>query len=98
MRNVEWSSDALADFDDIVSYINNENPVAASKMADRILNAIDNLADFPTGHQGRVVGTYEKLVQKTAYIVAYSIGDRAVYILRIIHGARDWPEGEWPAE
>lgn len=98
MRGIEWSEDALADFESVIAYINRDNPVAASKIADRILATIDNLAEFPTGHQGRMTGTYEKLAQKTPFIIAYSMSDLTVYILRIIHGSRDWPDGEWPTE
>jgi toxin ParE1/3/4 len=98
IREVEWSSDALADFDSAVDYIASENPGAARLVADRILTAIDHLADIPTGHQGRVHGTYEKLVQRTPYIIAYAMTEQHIYILRIIHGSRDWPEGGWPAE
>jgi len=97
-REVEWSSDALADFGAAIDHIAADNQQAAYLVATRILNTIDLLGDFQTGRQGRVKNTYEKLVQKTSYIVAYTISGEAVYIVRIIHGSRDWPEGEWPAE
>lgn len=98
IRSIEWSEDALADFESAIAYVNRDNPAAAAKIADRVLATIDNLADLPTGHQGRMTGTYEKLAQKTPYIVAYSMTDLTVYILRIIHGSRDWPEDQWPTE
>jgi toxin ParE1/3/4 len=98
MRNVEWSGDALADFNAAIDYIASDNPQAAFRVADRILRAIDLLAEFPTGHQGRVKGTYEKLVQKTRYVVSYEMSERTIYVLRIIHGSRDWPEDGWPEE
>lgn len=98
MRSIEWSEDALADFEAAIAYISRDNPVAAAAIADRVLATIDNLADMPTGHQGRMTGTYEKLAQKTPYIVAYSMTDFAIFILRIIHGSRDWPDDQWPAE
>lgn len=56
------------------------------------------LAQFATGHPGRVAGTYEKSVSRFPYIIAYALtaGDRAITILRVIHAARDWPAEEWP--
>lgn len=41
---------------------------------------------------------YEKPVNRTPYIIAYSLSDHAIRIARVVHGARDWPDGEWPAE
>jgi toxin ParE1/3/4 len=98
MRDIEWSSDALADFDKAIEYINLRNPIAADRLAERILEAIDRLGDLPTGHPSRVGGLYEKLVQKTSYIVAYSVSGDTVYVARIIHGNRDWPAGGWPTD
>lgn len=97
MRAVVWSDDAIRDFEAAISYIARESRAAASLIADRIETSIDQLADIPTGHPGRVGNTYEKLVQRTPYIIAYALSDRQVTIVRIIHGSRDWPDGEWPA-
>ena len=97
-RDVEWSDEAADDFNQAIDYIARESDANARLVASRILSAIDLLAEFPTGHQGRVAGTYEKLVQKTPYIVAYKMTNRVIFVARIIHGARDWPAGEWPAE
>ncbi|MGB3501819.1 MAG: type II toxin-antitoxin system RelE/ParE family toxin [Mesorhizobium sp.] len=96
MRVVDWSNDAARDFDDAIEFITTESDVAAMLVANRILTAVDLLAEIPTGRRGRVGGTYEKPVQKTPYIVAYSLTNTSVTILRIIHSARDWPQDQWP--
>lgn len=98
MRKIQWSDDALDDLDAAIDYVSRDSPRAGDLILDRIEVAINLLASMPTGHQGRVKGTYEKLVQKTSYIVAYALTDNAIRIVRIIHASRDWPEGEWPAE
>jgi plasmid stabilization system protein ParE len=98
IRRIEWSVEAGRDFDEAMEYIAIESEPAAELVAMRVLSAIERLGDLPTGHPGRVKGTYEKLVQKTAYIIAYSLTNGTLNVVRIIHGARDWPEGEWPAE
>jgi plasmid stabilization system protein ParE len=41
------------------------------------------------------------VVRRLPYIVAYAIDSdttpERIVVLRVIHGARDWPEGDWPA-
>lgn len=98
MRRVVWSDDALADLASHLRYIAQDSPRVALTIADRIDEVGARLADFATGRPGRVAGSYEKVVSRTPYILAYALGDTQVTILRIIHGSRDWPEGEWPAE
>lgn len=97
-RAIVWSEEALDDFDTAITYIAIDSKRSASLVADRIEAAIGTLAAMPTGRPGRVAGMYEKPVSRTPYIVAYSLSDHAIRIVRIVHGARDWPEGEWPAE
>ena len=101
MRRVVWSQDALDEFDALVAYIARNNPAAALKVADRIEEAVGNLAAMPTGRRGRVAGTYEKVLPGLPYIIAYALettpaGDEVLAVLRVIHGARRWPEGRWP--
>lgn len=98
MREIEWSNDALEDFNAAIEYIAIDSEGAADAVADRIFDAIDLLADMPTGRQGRVKGTYEKFVQNTSHIIAYAMSDRTITVLRVIHAKRNWPAGEWPAE
>ncbi len=101
MRSVVWSKHAHNDFRGIIGYIAQDNPAAAHNVATRIDETIQALAATPTGRQGRVSGTYEKLAPGMPYIIAYALGDEperheTVTILRIIHGARDWREESWP--
>lgn len=97
MRRLVWSESAFADFSQAISYIAERNPSAARLVAERIDAALRQLAEIPLGRPGRVLGTYEKPVLKTPYTVAYAVSEQSVTILRVIHGSRDWPEGEWPA-
>jgi len=98
MRDIVWSDEALDDFDSAIHFIAKHSARSVNLVADRIERAVDSLADMPTGRPGRVKGTYERMVQKTPHIIAYTLSDAAVRIAHIIHGARDWSEGEWPAE
>ncbi len=98
MRKLAWSDDALDDMDSVIDYVAADSPRAADLILDRIEMTANLLGQMPVGRPGRVGGTYEKLASKTPYIIAYALTDDTVRILRIIHGSRDWPEGEWPAE
>jgi toxin ParE1/3/4 len=101
VRDIVWSDSSLDDLDSLAAYIAADNRSAAVRVLDRIEQTVDNLAHAPTGRTGRVAGTYEKPVRGLPYIIAYALqrrprGGERVVVLRVIHGARDWPEGEWP--
>jgi toxin ParE1/3/4 len=98
MRRVVWSDDALHEFERAIVYIADKDPVAAALVADRIDEAIRNLGSLATGHPGRVEKTFEKPVPKTPYIVAYAVTADQLTILRVIHGRRHWPPGNWPED
>jgi len=90
---LEWSPFALADRDAIFDYIEQDSPRAAALVDDRIRNQVETLAHFPeSGRPGRVEGTRELVIQQTPYVAAYQISGNAVRILRVLHGARRWPE------
>ena len=50
------------------------------------------LGDFPYSRpEGRIPGTRELVLVPYPYIVVYRVLDHIVEIVRIFHGARDWP-------
>lgn len=100
-RLVVWSKRARDDYLEIIRYIADDDPDAAERVADRFDEAAAALADSATGRAGRVAGIYEKILPGLPYILAYEIlilpeGGEMIAILHVIHGARDWPAGEWP--
>ena len=99
-RPVRWSTEALADLADQLSYIARDNPTAARRVADAIDRTALALGEMPTGRPGRVTGTYEKSVTRLPYILAYAIsqagGEEILAIVRVIHMSRDLPAAQWP--
>ena len=88
-----WTAYALDDRREIFSFIEADDPRAAVMVDERIENAMRRLIDYPeSGRIGRVDGTRELVVAQTSYVAAYQISDDAVRILRVIHGARSWPD------
>lgn len=90
---LKWSHQALYDLVDLRDYIARDRPRAASGVAERILKAVDRLLRHPRmGRPGRVEGTRELVVTDTSYLVAYRIQDEVIVLLRVLHGARKWPD------
>ena len=89
---VDWLRQAAANVDEIKAYIARDNPTAATKVAQRIAERAEALAEFPyMGRLGRVAGTRELVVSGTPYIVAYRVSGEVVQIIRVLHGAQQWP-------
>jgi toxin ParE1/3/4 len=90
---VIWEEDALSDLRHIRQHIAKNNPVAARQVAERIREAVSLLAQHPEiGRPGRVADTRELVVSDTPYLATYQIAGDAVLILRVLHGAQQWPE------
>ena len=86
-----WLSLAVDDLEAIVDFIAQDNSAASAQEAEKVLDAVERLAAFPSsGRPGRVPGTRELVV--SSYIVAYRVKGDDVQILRVLHAARTWPE------
>jgi len=89
---VRWTSPAAQDLYNIVRHIQRDNPTAAAKVGDQLYRVCSRLARFPSrGRRGRIDGTRELIVAGLPYIVVYRVQDTFVEILRVYHGAQDWP-------
>ena len=96
MRRIDWSNSARSELKEAIRHIANEDPATARLVRDRIDRTVALLANRTVGRHGRVTGTYEKLVLKTSYILAYAVSDSTITILHLIHDHREWPKGTWP--
>ena len=98
-RRIVWSPRARKDLRGQLLHIAGQSPGNAVLVGGRVAERVRNLAHMPTGHQGRVDGTYETVVQLTSLILVFRLlGNDRLQIVRIIHGARDWKSGEWPED
>lgn len=90
---IRWLLHAVRDLESIHAYIADDNPQAARDEIDRILEAVSRLEANPgMGRPGRVPGTRELVVSDTPYLVAYRAKTGTIEILRVLHGARRWPQ------
>jgi len=91
---LRWLRRALSNLEAEAAYIATDDPVAASLVVQRVLNAVDALADQPgLGRPGRIPGTRELVVSKTRYVVPYRVRGDTVEILRLFHTSRQPPPG-----
>lgn len=87
-----WSEAAERDLDEQVRYIAQDSVDAALRIEDRILDRVSWLLEHPQSvRPGKVAGTRELVVTRTAFIAVYSLSDEEITILRILHGAQLWP-------
>ena len=84
---------AVDDFADIAGYISQDKPETAKRIVRRLWTAVKSLAEQPEmGRPGRVHGTRELVVSDTPFVVPYRAVGSEIEILRVLHGARDWPK------
>ena len=74
------------------AYYAERSPTSADRVVGAILKAATGLAQFPLlGHTGRVPGTRERIVTRYRYRIVYHIVGDSVEVLRVLHGAQQWP-------
>jgi toxin ParE1/3/4 len=90
-----WSDEAIADLRSICSYIARDNPGAAERIGNGILDHVLILASFPyigPPYPRGAKGPLREIVFRP-YRIFYDVFevDRRVDILHVWHGARDEP-------
>jgi plasmid stabilization system protein ParE len=91
MRVIVFSTQARKDLADAWDYIAAHNINAADRLVDRVEADVRKLADMPgMGHRRRDVNDVRLLFWAVhPYLIVYRFTRRTVYILRVVHGARD---------
>jgi plasmid stabilization system protein ParE len=90
---VIWSAASVRHLEELLEYIQPESAAGAVTIRRRILDTVWRLGQMPySGRVGRVEGTREAVVPRSAYIVVYQVSTQAVEIVGIWHAARLWPE------
>lgn len=89
---IRWVRLALDDLLKIDAFISSDNPSAAKKVLALIWGTTQLLKEHPQiGRPGRVAGTRELVISNTPFIAPYRVVSDEIQILRVIHGARNWP-------
>ena len=87
-----WLRRAINDRDAQLDYIAQDNPLAAIGQDERIERQIDMLLQHPQmGRPGRKKGTRELVISRTPFVVVYRAKGPRIEIIRLLHGAQQWP-------
>jgi toxin ParE1/3/4 len=88
---IEWRSAARRDLLAIIDFISDDKPIAAQRIKDEIEAKVSRLTEHPKLYRvGRVPGTREMVV-RPSYVVVYTENVEVIAILRVLHGAQQWP-------
>jgi len=92
MLPVVWSEEAEDDLAQIVDYIAEHSPQAARKLAGRLRESVQPLADFPYlfRESERMPGCRE-IVAHPNYLVFYRILPNRIRVEMVAHGHRNFP-------
>jgi addiction module RelE/StbE family toxin len=84
-----WSPRALAQLENAVSYIAQDDPSAAWRVYDRIVARVDQLLSLPElGPPGRIQGTRELVITDTPYVAVYRVKGDELQIAAVWHSAQ----------
>ncbi len=92
--NVEYLPIAQKDLEEILEYIQTDNPDAALNFLDQIDEAVSQLANFP--FMGSIPKDFRlqylnyRMLVVESYLVFYVVNDDTVEIQRILHGKRKY--------
>ncbi len=88
MRQIVWTDDAIGHLEAILTYVAAFDPAAAVKLAQRLIEVADSLAEF--SERGRDAGNGSReMTTVWPYILRYRVEEGRVIVLRIRHGAQD---------
>jgi toxin ParE1/3/4 len=90
---IRWTQAATHDLTSICDYIEeHDTPATARRVALRVYRSVTSLDKFPhRGRRGRKADTRELVVTNLPYVVIYRVRENVVEVIRILHGAQDWP-------
>ena len=89
--SVQWTRQALRELGLVLDYIRLRAPDSAERLRAQIEYSVEQAAAHPFIHRpGRVPGTREAVVHPN-YLYVYSVDERRLRILRVLHARRQYP-------
>jgi toxin ParE1/3/4 len=89
---LRWTDAAADDLEHIADYLFEKSPENAEKLIRKIFDAPSLLKTFPNrGRSGKMQGPRELVLPSLPYVVVYQVTGDVLYVVRILHGAQDWP-------
>jgi toxin ParE1/3/4 len=89
---LRWTQEAAADLERIADYLFEHTPDHAARLVRAPHDAPTTLLTFPNrGRLGKKEGTRQLVMSPLPYIVVYTVRGDALYVVRILHRAQQWP-------
>jgi toxin ParE1/3/4 len=89
---LRWTHEAATDLEHIADYLFEHAPDRAETLVRAVYDAPATLLMFPQrGRPGRKEGTRELVLSPLPYMLVYAVRDEVIFIVRILHGAQQWP-------
>jgi addiction module RelE/StbE family toxin len=89
---LRWTAAATRDLERIADYLLGKTPQHAARLIRSLYDAACELRTFPNrGRPGKKPGTRELVIPALPYVVVYQVSGDFLYIVRILHGAQQWP-------
>ncbi|MBI4905443.1 MAG: type II toxin-antitoxin system RelE/ParE family toxin [Acidobacteria bacterium] len=86
---MRWTTEASGQLVASVEHIRRDDPDAAQRAAQKVIDLIERLPAFPgLGRPGEVKGTRELI--SPPYVIVYRFNDEIVEILHVWHGSQQW--------
>lgn len=93
MFQVHWTNEAETDLENILTYyLDQAGEGVAKAVHQRIREQIGTLRHFPERCRiGRLAGTREFILSRLPYLAVVQIEGQTVYVLNLVHTARQFP-------
>lgn len=89
---LRWTEEATKDLEHIADYLLLHARNRAPELVRAVYDAPSTLLTFPNrGRLGKREGTRELVLTPLPYIVVYKVLADTVCVVRILHGAQQWP-------
>jgi toxin ParE1/3/4 len=89
---LRWTAEAVSDLESIADYLRDHAPERAPGLIRRVYDAPATLLTFPNrGRPGKKEGTRELVLAPLPYIIVYKVYRDVIFVVRILHGAQQWP-------
>lgn len=89
---LRWTEEAADDLERIADYLLIHAPGRAPELIRAVYDAPSTLLTFPNrGRPGKREGTRELVLTPLPYIVVYKVLGDVIFVVRILHGAQQWP-------
>ena len=89
---LRWTREAAADLERIADHLFQQVPEWAAELVRAVYDAPALLLEFPhRGRPGKKAGTRELVISPLPYLVVYTVHGDVVFVVRILHGAQQWP-------